>query len=200
MEAGRPEHRLWPSSFAGPAFLMLASQRADLRLPPRAPARAGNGIDFADFHDHVLDSVPGTGHGEFNPLWHVFLIIPTSFDPAAQAAYAAHLPIRSEADVDALVDSGLATRSTRSSTSSALLWTTTRRTNSSPAPLHGESVSGGAGNAAIRRGAAAISRLARPAGPAQSRSRGRSDNDRRYWENRRAEPVKVEIGRASCRE
>jgi hypothetical protein len=57
----------------------------------------------------VLDSVPGTGHGEFNPLWHVFLITPTSFDAAAQAAYAAHLPIRSEADVDALVDSGLAT-------------------------------------------------------------------------------------------
>jgi hypothetical protein len=69
----------------------------------------GNGIDFTDFHDHVLDSVPGTAHGEFNPLWHVFLIIPTSFDPAGQAAYAAHLPIRSEADVDALVDSGLAT-------------------------------------------------------------------------------------------
>jgi hypothetical protein len=56
----------------------------------------------------VLDSVPGTGHGEFNPLWHVFLIIPSS-SPGAQAAYAAHLPVKSEADVDALVHSGLAT-------------------------------------------------------------------------------------------
>jgi len=54
----------------------------------------------------VLDSVPGTGHGEFNPLWHVFLIVPSS--SAAETAYAAHLPLRSEAAVDALVDSGLA--------------------------------------------------------------------------------------------
>jgi len=69
----------------------------------------GNGIDFTDFHDHVLDSVPGTGHSEFSPLWHVFLIVPSSFDEAAQKAYAAHLPVRSEADVDALVASGLAT-------------------------------------------------------------------------------------------
>jgi hypothetical protein len=70
----------------------------------------GNGIDFTDFHDHVLDSVPGTGHGEFNPLWHVVLIIPSNpGDPATESAYAAHLPVRSEADVDALVASGLAT-------------------------------------------------------------------------------------------
>jgi hypothetical protein len=69
----------------------------------------GNGIDFTDFHDHVLDSVPGTGHSEFSPLWHVLLIVPSSFTEAAQAAYAAHLPLRSEADVDALVASGLAT-------------------------------------------------------------------------------------------
>src|SRR6266498_1266125 len=62
----------------------------------------------ADFHDHVLDSVPGTTGGEFNPLWHVFLVVPSSSDSATQAAYAAHLPVRSEADVDALVDSGLA--------------------------------------------------------------------------------------------
>jgi hypothetical protein len=68
----------------------------------------GNGIDFTDVHDHVLDSVPGTGHGEFNPLWHVFLIVPSGDDPATQAAYAARLPLRSEAAVDALVDDGLA--------------------------------------------------------------------------------------------
>jgi hypothetical protein len=70
----------------------------------------GNGIDFTDFHDHVLDSVPGTGHGEFNPLWHVFLIIPSKVgDPATEAAYAAYLPVRSEDDVDALLATGLAT-------------------------------------------------------------------------------------------
>jgi hypothetical protein len=69
----------------------------------------GNGIDPTDFHDHVLDSVPGTGHGEFNPLWHVFLIVPSSSDPETQAAYAKRLPLRSEAAVDALLNSGLAT-------------------------------------------------------------------------------------------
>ena len=85
------DHSLWPA-------------------PPQCDPcdHQGNGIDFTDFHDHVLDSVPGTGHGEFNPLWHVFLIIPSSFDRATEAAYAAHLPVRSEADVDALVGSGLA--------------------------------------------------------------------------------------------
>jgi hypothetical protein len=88
------DHSLWPSD------------------PQCNPCdHQGNGIDFTDFHDHVLDSVPGTGHGEFNPLWHVFLIIPTGDpgDTATEAAYAEHLPLRSEADVDALVDSGLAT-------------------------------------------------------------------------------------------
>jgi hypothetical protein len=85
----------------------------DHSLWPAAPQcnpcdHQGNGIDFTDFHDHVLDSMPGTTGGEFNPLWHVFLIVPSSLDPATQAAYAAHLPLRSEADVDALVDSGLA--------------------------------------------------------------------------------------------
>jgi len=69
----------------------------------------GNGIDPTDFHNHVLDSVPGTGHSEFSPLWHVFLIVPASGDRATQVAYAAALPhITSEAAVDALVASGLA--------------------------------------------------------------------------------------------
>ena len=85
------DHSLWPA-------------------PPQCDPcdHQGNGIDFTDFHDHVLDSMPGTGHGEFNPLWHVFLIVPSNFDQATEAAYAAHLPVRSEADVDALVNSDLA--------------------------------------------------------------------------------------------
>jgi hypothetical protein len=81
------DHKLWPA-------------------PPQCNPcdHQGNGIDFTDFHDHVLDSVPGTGHGEFNPLWHVFLIVPSG----DESAYAAHLPLKSEADVDALLHSGLA--------------------------------------------------------------------------------------------
>lgn len=73
-----------------------------------------DGIDFTDFHDHVLDSMPSSpGHGEYSPLWHVFLIVPAyTHDPAhnaaVNAAYAAQLPTRSEAAVDALLDTRLA--------------------------------------------------------------------------------------------
>ena len=77
----------------------------------------GDGIGFDDFHDHVLDSIPSDpGHGEFRTLWHVFAVAPaysflTGGDPAndaaVAAAYASHLPAKSEAAVDALVDSTL---------------------------------------------------------------------------------------------
>lgn len=73
----------------------------------------GNGVDLFDFHDHVLDSMPGNpGHGAFTPLWHVFLVVPaysfiTGGDPAndnaISAAYAAQLPATSETAVDALL-------------------------------------------------------------------------------------------------
>ena len=69
----------------------------------------GNGIDFTDFHDHILDSMPGNpGHGEYTPLWHVFVVIPAyngnaTHDNAVGAAYASALPTRSEAAVDALL-------------------------------------------------------------------------------------------------
>lgn len=75
----------------------------------------GDGIQFDDFHDHVLDSIPSDpGHGEFRTLWHVFAVVPaysfiTGGDPANDdaiaAAYASHLPAKSESAVDALVDS-----------------------------------------------------------------------------------------------
>jgi hypothetical protein len=69
----------------------------------------GNGIDFTDFHNHVLDSIPSDpGHGEFNPLWHVFVILPADFSPAGQKAYAARLPLKSEAAVDAAIAAGVA--------------------------------------------------------------------------------------------
>ncbi len=69
----------------------------------------GNGIDFTDFHDHILDSIPSSpGHGEFSPLWHVFVVLPayngvTAHDAAVTAAYAPQLPTTSEAAVDALL-------------------------------------------------------------------------------------------------
>jgi len=84
--------------------------------PPQCnPCDHGNdGIAFDDFHDHVLDSIPSDpGHGEFRTLWHVFAVVPaysfiTGGDPAnddaVAAAFASHLPAKSEAAVDALVD------------------------------------------------------------------------------------------------
>lgn len=61
------------------------------------------------YHDHVLDSIPSDpGHGEFSPLWHVFVIRPANALPATQAAYAARLPMKTEADVDAAIAAGVA--------------------------------------------------------------------------------------------
>ena len=77
----------------------------------------GDGIDFTDFHDHILDSMPSRpGHGAYSPLWHVFLVVPaysflTGGDPANDAAigaaYATQLPTTSEAAVDNLLNSTL---------------------------------------------------------------------------------------------
>ncbi len=69
----------------------------------------GNGIDFTDFHDHILDSMPSSpGHGEYSPLWHVFVVLPAyngdlTHDAAVNAAYATHIPTKSEVAVDSLV-------------------------------------------------------------------------------------------------
>jgi hypothetical protein len=51
---------------------------------------------------------PAPGHGEFNALWHVFAIMPANALPATQAAYAARLPMTSEAAVDAAIAAGVA--------------------------------------------------------------------------------------------
>jgi hypothetical protein len=81
-------HALWPS-------------------PPLCNPCVHNGN--AIYHDHVLDSIPSApGHGEFNPLWHVFVIRPANALPATQAAYAARLPMKSEAEVDAAIAAGVA--------------------------------------------------------------------------------------------
>jgi len=73
----------------------------------------GNGIDFTDYHDHVLDSIPRSpGHGEYSPLWHVFVVLPAynhdaTHDQAVSAAYAQHLPITSEEDAEAITEETL---------------------------------------------------------------------------------------------
>ena len=77
----------------------------------------GDGIDFFDFHDHVLDSMPSDpGHGEFRTLWHVFGVAPAySFfsggdpanDQAVGEAYAKHIPTKSELAVNELLESKL---------------------------------------------------------------------------------------------
>jgi hypothetical protein len=93
-------------------------QSRSLSTPQCHPCdHEGNGIDFTDFHDHILDSMPSSpGHGEYNPNWHVFVVLPAySFltggnpanDPAIAAAYASYLPTRSEAAVDALLSARL---------------------------------------------------------------------------------------------
>jgi hypothetical protein len=75
--------------------------------PPQCNPCVHNGNPI--FHDHVLDSIPSDpGHGEFNALWHVFVIRPANALPATQAAYAARLPMTSEAAVDAAIAAGVA--------------------------------------------------------------------------------------------
>ncbi len=69
----------------------------------------GDGDTPDDYHDHVLDSQPSNpGHGEYNALWHVYLVMPNyNGDPIhnanVNAAYQSKLPLKSEADVDALI-------------------------------------------------------------------------------------------------
>jgi len=87
------DHALWPST-------------PPLCNPCDHPGASG---DPRNYHDHVLDSIPSDpGHGEFNPLWHVFAIVPVNTSSAAVAAFAARLPMTSEAAVDAAIDAGVA--------------------------------------------------------------------------------------------
>jgi hypothetical protein len=69
----------------------------------------GNGIDFTDYHDHVLDSIPSSpGHGEYSALWHVYVIVPAygadaGHNAVVSAAYAHYLPATSEEAVNDLL-------------------------------------------------------------------------------------------------
>jgi hypothetical protein len=74
---------------------------------------AGNGLGFDDFHDHVLDSIPGVVG--YTGLRHVNVILPNySFlagindpvrDAAISAAYANHIPTTTVEDVNDLLNS-----------------------------------------------------------------------------------------------
>jgi hypothetical protein len=68
----------------------------------------GNGITPDDFHDHVLDSQPSNpGHGAYNALWHVYLIMPNytasaTHNMAVDAMLMSMLPVKSEDAVNEL--------------------------------------------------------------------------------------------------
>lgn len=72
-----------------------------------------DGPGFTDRHDHVLDSIPKSpGHGEYSPLWHVFVVSPAcnrgpAHDAAVTAACASHPPTTSEEAVEELLDARL---------------------------------------------------------------------------------------------
>ena len=91
----------------------LGWQALGLATPQCNPCdHAGNGIGFDDFHDHVLDSVPGVIG--YTGLRHVNVILPNySFlsggnDPARDAAvtalYASQFPVTSVEAVDNLLN------------------------------------------------------------------------------------------------
>lgn len=69
----------------------------------------GNGITPDDFHDHVLDSRPSDpGHGEYNALWRVYVIMPNytgsaDHNTAVNSTLRSMLPAKSEVAVDALL-------------------------------------------------------------------------------------------------
>ena len=69
----------------------------------------GNGITPDDFHDHVLDSRPSDpGHGEYNALWAVYVIMPNytasaDHNAAVNAALNSMLPAKSEDAVNAIL-------------------------------------------------------------------------------------------------
>lgn len=89
-------------------------QQLGLGAPQCDPCdHEGNGIDMTDYHDHVLDSMPSSPTGnEYKAPWHVYVVVPAlGNDPGhnakVEAAYAAHLPAKSESEVDALLASHL---------------------------------------------------------------------------------------------
>jgi hypothetical protein len=95
---------------------------AVLYPPALLPALAAKGVvpqcdpcthnGVTSFHDHVIDSIPSTGHGDYSPIWLRHKIVPNytgpTHDAAVNAAYLADLPLKSEAAVLAFVAAGFA--------------------------------------------------------------------------------------------
>ena len=73
----------------------------------------GNGIDPTDFHDHVLSGFPHDhAGGRHDPIFHLFQVLPAytgaeAHDASVTAAYASHLPAKSNAAVAALLSARL---------------------------------------------------------------------------------------------
>jgi len=73
----------------------------------------GNGIDPTDFHDHVLSGLPQNhAGGRHDPIFHLFQVLPAytgaqAHDASITAAYAGHLPAKSNAAVAALLSARL---------------------------------------------------------------------------------------------
>src|SRR5512140_2717784 len=89
-------------------------QQLSLEPPQCNPCdHDGNGIDFLDYHDHVLDSMPSSpGGNNYKAPWHVYAVVPAlgadaDHNAKVEAAYASHLPAKSESEVEALVASRL---------------------------------------------------------------------------------------------
>jgi len=75
---------------------------------------AGNGIDPTDFHDHTLSGLPQNHAGgrQNPPVFHLFQVLPAytgdqAHDALVTAAYAGHLPAKSNAAVAALLSAKL---------------------------------------------------------------------------------------------
>lgn len=68
-----------------------------------------DGITPDDFHDHILDSRPSDpGHGEYNALWAVYVIMPNytgddAHNTAVNETLKSMLPAKSEDDVNAIL-------------------------------------------------------------------------------------------------
>jgi len=89
-------------------------QQLGLEAPQCNPCdHDGNGIDMLDYHDHVLDSMPSSpGGNAYRAPWHVYVVVPAlgadaDHNAKVEAAYASHIPARSESEVEALVTSHL---------------------------------------------------------------------------------------------
>jgi hypothetical protein len=123
LAGGRPEYE---SAYCDDATVMIKAvdfyevvyplgwESLGIGTPQCAPCdREGDGIDFRDYHDHILASIPSNpGHGENSRLWRMIVVLPAYTEDAVHnalltAKYAGHIPTKSEEAVQDLVSSTL---------------------------------------------------------------------------------------------